>query len=88
MTDQELRHRTGAEYHRMSPRDRAFVRLNYFDYKRQARVVNGVYEDCGHPPRGTLMGPGSPNPGGRFSGCTCYGRAHAGEPATGAGLNS
>ena len=85
MTDAELRHRMGSEYHRMSDPYRAYVRKNYFDYENQAYVIDGVYVDCGHSKAGTIMGPGSPNPGGRFQGCNCYGRAHAGEVATGAG---
>lgn len=68
--------------HRMSAVDRAYIRDNYFDYEHQAYVVNGRYADCGHPKAGALMGAGSPNPGGRFPGCDCYGRAHAGEIPT------
>ena len=35
-----------------------------YDYERQAWVVNGCYERCGHPDS---------------MACDCYGRKHAGE---------
>lgn len=38
----------------------------YFDYDKQAWVVNGVYQRCGHP---------------EIELCGCYGRHHAGELA-------
>ncbi len=53
----------------------------WFDYGRQAWVEHGAYLDCGHRPADSVMGPMSPNPGGIFQGCDCYGRAHAGELA-------
>ncbi len=56
-------------------------RLARYDYDNQAWIVDGVYRDCGHPEKGTVMGPGSPAPGEPFRGCDCYGRAHAGEKA-------
>jgi hypothetical protein len=52
---------------------------NYFDYRNQSWTFNGKYVDCGHPPAGTVMGPGSPAPGELFDGCACYGKQHAGE---------
>lgn len=39
-----------------------------YDYENQAWVVNGLYEPCGHP---------------EGMDCQCYGKLHAGEPATG-----
>ena len=42
-----------------------------FDYTNQAWTVDGVYMDCGHPK--DLVPP--------FP-CSCYGRAHAGEPVS------
>ena len=38
----------------------------WYDYTHQAWVVNGKYQDCGHP---------------ESMNCDCYGRAHAGEVA-------
>ena len=38
-----------------------------YDYERQAWVVDGRYDDCGHP---------------EHVECVCYGRLHAGEQAT------
>ena len=37
-----------------------------YDYEHQAWIVNGVYQDCGHPNEMT---------------CGCYGRLHRGETA-------
>ena len=39
----------------------------YFDYDKQAWVVDGVYQRCGHP---------------EATACRCFGRLHAGEQAT------
>lgn len=48
--------------------------INGYDYKRQAWVIDGIYQDCGHPQRGEVTEIGT-----IFDGCDCYGRAHAGE---------
>jgi hypothetical protein len=47
-----------------------------YDYKNQAFIIDGVYQDCGHPQAGepTMLGD-------IFEGCSCYGREHAGEVA-------
>ena len=37
-----------------------------FDYDNQAWIVDGLYEDCSHPPQPA---------------CGCYGRIHRGEEA-------
>lgn len=37
-----------------------------YDYDRQAWVVDGKYESCGHPEN---------------MDCNCWGKLHAGEPA-------
>lgn len=52
-----------------------------FVFKREDDGEYGVwrYVDCGHPEAGTVMGAGSPEPGGIFQGCECYGKAHQGE---------
>jgi hypothetical protein len=42
------------------------ARTNYFDYDKQAWVIGGVYQRCGHPE--TMR-------------CDCYGRIHAGKRA-------
>ncbi len=42
-----------------------------YDYTNQAWIVDGVYDDCGHPQAMTQDGS-----------CRCYGRLHAGEQAT------
>jgi hypothetical protein len=39
---------------------------NRYDYKNQAWIMGGVYQDCGHPV---------------WMKCDCYGRAHKGERA-------
>jgi len=51
--------------------------INGYDYTNQAWVLNGVYQDCGHPQVGerTVLGD-------VFEGCICYGRQHAGEATT------
>lgn len=40
---------------------------NRFDYKNQAWIIGGLYQDCGHP---------------EGESCGCYGRAHKGERAS------
>lgn len=67
--------------------------VNGYDYKNQAWVINGVYQDCGHPQAGAVIPARRDSfwQGGKqhiivieesvFDGCNCYGRAHAGEPA-------
>lgn len=40
--------------------------VNGFDYKNQAWVINGIYQDCNHP---------------QDMGCSCYGRLHKGQQA-------
>lgn len=93
MTDAELRTRMGPEiYDRMTDEDRTYTRSNYFDYAKQARVKDGRYIDCGHPAPGEVLSVdfafSDPQyPGEIFHGCACYGRTHAGEIATGAGVN-
>jgi len=39
--------------------------ISGFDYENQAWVIDGKYQNCGHPV---------------YMDCGCYGRAHAGEP--------
>lgn len=51
--------------------------FNGYDYEHQAWVVDGLYQDCGHPQPGTITVFME-----RFVGCDCYGREHAGEPCT------
>jgi len=60
--------------------DRKDSRIQY-DYDNQAWVVDGTYQDCGHPEAGTIMGNDGPRPGEPFPGCDCYGRRHKGEKA-------
>jgi len=48
--------------------------FNGYDYTRQAWVVDGLYVACGHTRVNPLTGKTTP--------CTCYGRAHEGEPVT------
>ena len=62
-------------------RSRTHVPLNmgpFFDYDRQCWVKGGVILDCFHPEAGVsvldLAGRRTTWPG-----CSCYGRAHAGE---------
>lgn len=70
--------------------------LNGFDYTNQAWVINGIYQDCGHPQAGATI-PARVDSGynprtGRieelhvpaavFQGCSCYGRQHQGERCT------
>lgn len=67
------------------------ILVNGFDYKNQAWVIDGIYQDCGHPQEGADI-PARTDSfwlGGKeikivieasvFDGCNCYGRAHAGE---------
>ena len=42
-----------------------------FDYTNQVWIIDGKYQDCGHP--ATLE---------NGKACDCYGRQHAGEKAT------
>jgi hypothetical protein len=48
--------------------------MNGYDYKNQAWVMRGVYQDCNHPLRGQRTAIGT-----IWDGCHCYGREHAGE---------
>jgi hypothetical protein len=45
-----------------------------YDYNNQAFIIDGVYQDCGHPQAGELTMLGEV-----WDGCNCYGRKHAGE---------
>ncbi len=70
LTEQELRRRAGRRMRREL--DRAGRGSGtWYDYDRQAWVVDGRYQGCGHR-RETFMG--------RWP-CQCYGRLHEGERA-------
>lgn len=49
--------------------------MNGYDYDRQAWVIDGRYQDCGHPKPDAIV----PMTGRPMGVCGCYGRAHAGE---------
>jgi hypothetical protein len=51
--------------------------INGYDYTNQAWVLDGVYVRCGHPEVGDVLPEGTV-----WTGCTCYGLEHEGEPPT------
>lgn len=54
--------------------------INGFDYINQAWVLDGKYQDCGHPKQGEVYE--DPFEGRSvWGGCDCYGRLHSGEPS-------
>ena len=48
---------------------------NGYDYTNQAWILDGVYVRCGHPEVGDVLPEGTV-----WTGCSCYGLEHEGEP--------
>ena len=60
-----------------------------YDYDHQCWIVNGRVQDCGHPQTGATYTDATRVDGACvlrvWTGCSCYGRQHAGEQAGGGG---
>lgn len=71
-TDRQLRVfirrvRQGQVERRNNPPHTGGKAMSVYDYQNQAWLVDWVYQDCGHP---------------EAMDCDCYGRLHAGQPAS------